>query len=174
MSWWEEGFISDATTGSLSEIQKHPTPRGQWCAGEELADGDILCPKLWPVSGQALSQPHRWAWALRAAWPWQLLKVVFYRAKFPPTVVPPAVHTEHIHLQVGRDVCHCPFVFEWNKLSAWKTESPKWGFSDHRGNSDGRRSHWTLLWSRSAWGWVWVYEGKVQDPHSLSFSSQSA
>ena len=91
-------------------------PGGSGVAGEELADGDILCPKLWPVSGQALSQPHRWAWALRAAWPWQLLKVVFYRAKFPPTVVPPAVHTEHIHLQVGRHVTAHSSLSEINFL----------------------------------------------------------
>ena len=27
---------------------------------------------------------------------------------------------------------HCPFVFEWNKLSAWKKKSPKWWFSSKK------------------------------------------
>lgn len=87
-------------------LKEHLTSGGSAVAGEdpELADWGILCPQAWPTSEGVLSQQNRWASGLKAVWPCVLIKAVSYKAKFSPTLVPTAVHTELIHFQLGRNV----------------------------------------------------------------------
>lgn len=146
----------------------------QQARNQNLLTEAFICSKIWPTSNQALSQPNRWALVLNAMWPSMLIKVVFYRAKISPTIVPTAVHTELIHFHLGKR-CHCPFVFEWDKLSTWqRNHSIKWLLGRNKGNSEGRQSHWNLKWRMSTWGHLQICERKPSEVSYIpSFISQS-